>query len=44
MVPCVVASMVAPPPAEDDESLPPQAWLGYLVMLAGFVLVMRPAG
>lgn len=26
------------------ESLPPQAWLGYVVMLAGFVLVMRPAG
>lgn len=26
------------------ESLPPQAWLGYVVMLAGFMLVMRPAG
>jgi len=26
------------------ESLTPQAWLGYAVMLAGFMLVMRPAG
>ena len=26
------------------ESLPAQAWLGYAVMLAGFMLVMRPAG
>lgn len=26
------------------ESLGLQAWLGYAVMLAGFVLVMRPAG
>ena len=25
------------------ESLPPQAWLGYAVLLAGFMLVMRPA-
>ncbi len=25
------------------ESLPLQAWLGYAVMLAGFMLVMRPA-
>ena len=26
------------------ESLTAQAWLGYAVMLAGFMLVMRPAG
>jgi drug/metabolite transporter (DMT)-like permease len=26
------------------EYLPAQAWLGYAVMLAGFMLVMRPAG